>query len=116
MAQGSRCGVGSVKRHSGSASVDPKGTGAKSAFDAELAKLCEQLHELHANAESLGFFANDRELVSCPTCGLQEDVTIEGFLITHDIKSLVVQDSGLRFNELKNGQLACPRCGAHVVE
>lgn len=116
MAQGSRCGVGSVKRHSGSASVDSKGTGAKSAFDEELATLCEQLHELRANAESLGLFANEREVVSGPTCGLQEDVSIEGFLITHDIRSLDVQDSGLRFNELKNGQLACPRCGAHVVE
>lgn len=104
-----------MKRHSVARSVDVKSMGADGALSADLAQLCEGLSELHAHAASLGLFTNDRELLACPGCGLQEDVTIEGMLITHDIESVDVSDSGLRFTERQDGHFSCPRCGASVV-
>lgn len=104
-----------MKRHSVAPSADVKSMGADGALSADLAQLCEGLSELHARAASLGLFTNDRELLACPGCGLQEDVTIEGMLITHDIESVDVSDSGLRFTERQDGQFSCPRCGASVV-
>lgn len=38
-----------------------------------IAAIQEQMH-------ALGMFANDRELLDCPHCGLWEDVTISGQL------------------------------------
>ena len=104
-----------MKRHSGDPSADVMSVGADGALRADLAQLCERLNELHTHATSLGLFTNGLELLACPSCGLQEDVTIEGMLITHDFESLDVSDSGLRFTERQNGHFSCPRCGADVV-
>lgn len=104
-----------MKRHSDAPSADVMSVGANGALRADLAQLCERLNELHTHAASLGLFTNGRELLACPSCGLQEDVTIEGVLITHDFESLDVSDSGLRFTERQDGHFSCPRCGADVV-
>lgn len=104
-----------MTRHSGEPSADVKSVGADGALDADLAQMCEKLNELQTHAASLGLFANDRELLVCPSCGLQEDVTIEGMLITHDFDSLDVSDSGLRFTERQDGHFSCPRCSVDIV-
>ncbi len=33
--------------------------------------LCKELHRIKQHAEALGIFTNDRELLTCPKCGLQ---------------------------------------------
>ncbi len=104
-----------MTRHRDGTPADVEGSAAESALGSELAKVCEKLRELRAHAASLGLFTNDRELLTCPSCGLQEDVTIEGQLITHDSESRDVGDSGLRFSESQGGHFVCPRCDAHVV-
>jgi hypothetical protein len=50
-------------------------------------------------------FANDRELLACAKCGLQEDVAFRGQLITSHPDS-VGEDTGLRFVELADGAAA----------
>ena len=77
--------------------------------------LAQQLTELRIHARELGLFTDDRELLTCTSCGLMEDVTSEGFLITCDVESLDINDSGLRFTEQQEGKFSCPRCGANIV-
>ena len=115
MAPDSGRGTGSVTRHWGCVPANSKGSDAEGAIEADLAQVCAKLHELRAHASSLGLFTDDRQLLVCPSCGLQEDVTIEGVLITHDFESLDVSDSGLRFTERQDWHFSCPRCGADVV-
>lgn len=115
MAQNSGRGVGPVTRQSGIGPANSNGSEAEGALDADLAEVCANLHELRAHATTLGLFTDDRELLVCLSCGLQEDVTIEGALITHDFESLDVSDSGLRFTKRQDGHFSCPRCGADVV-
>ncbi|HUH86878.1 MAG TPA: hypothetical protein VL003_02355 [Pusillimonas sp.] len=104
-----------MTHHSGRTPAAVKSVGADGDHDADFAQASEKLRELHAHATSLGLFTCDRELLACPSCGMQEDVTIEGMLITHDFKSLDVSDSGLRFTERQNGHFSCPRCCADIV-
>ena len=118
MAPNSRGGVGLVKRDLGS---DPKAyedaansENKADKISANLVPLCEKLQELQSYAASLGIFTNDRELLTCPACGLQEDVTIEGMLITHNCKCPDAGDSGLRFTELSAALFACPNCGTKI--
>lgn len=103
-----------MTRQSGEPSADVKNVGADGALDTDLAQMYEKLNELQTHAASLGLFANDRELLVCPSCGLQEDVTIEGMLITHDFESPDASDSGLRFTERQDGHFSCPRCSAKI--
>ena len=77
--------------------------------------LAGQLVALQAEARALGLFANDRELLACPCCGLVEDVTCTGLLITYRPPALG-EDTGLRFEEIKTGKFRCPQCGGIVVE
>ncbi len=104
-----------MKRHLAGVPTSSEGSQAQGALDADLAQLCAKLHQLRAHTASLWLFTNDRELLVCTSCGLQEDVTIEGMLITHDCESLDVSDSGLRFIELQDGHFSCPRCDANIV-
>lgn len=80
----------------------------------ELLAVAQQLSELHERARELGIFIDDRELLNCVSCGLQEDITIEGRLITHDSEFVDLSNSGLRFQQLDDGRFCCPRCGAHL--
>ena len=79
-----------------------------------LIDLCKELHRIKQHAEALGIFTNDRELLTCPKCGLQEDVQADGRLTTFDKDSEDFTDSGLRFVETGNGQFSCPRCQALI--
>ena len=62
----------------------------------------------------LGIFTDDRELLECPSCGLLEDVTAEGVLVTYPNTSEEVNDSGLRFIPADESSFACPSCGTKV--
>lgn len=78
----------------------------------ELAALARGIQLLREEARVLGLFAEDRGLLRCPACGLLEDVTIEGRLITCDGNVAAGDDLGLRFVESPVGTFVCPRCGS----
>ena len=74
----------------------------------------EQIERIRQRAASLGMFTNDRELLACPECGLIEDVTYEGLLITYNRRNNNITDSGLRFKEIGEGIFCCPVCGTKL--
>lgn len=80
--------------------------------EGDLIELCGQLRHLKQQARSLGLFADERELLACPECGLQEDVLADGRLITYREGHINPQDSGLRFTETDEGGfcLSAMRC------
>ena len=80
-----------------------------------LRSLAGQIAVLQAEARTLGMFAGDRELVACSRCGLREDVSITGLLITCRPPALGA-DTGLRFEEITAGKFRCPTCGGIVTE
>ena len=77
-------------------------------------RLAVQLVQIKKRASQLGMFTNDRELLECTKCGLAEDVTSDGFLITYRGHSLRPRDSGLRFDELSGQRFRCPSCGVLI--
>ncbi|MDA1274472.1 MAG: hypothetical protein O2960_10545 [Verrucomicrobia bacterium] len=80
---------------------------------AVIAPLAKQIAVIRQQMHALGMFANDRELLDCPHCGLREDVLISGQLITYREPDFH-QDTGLRFEELTPGTFRCPSC-CHTV-
>ena len=78
----------------------------------EIKPVAEQLQTLQEQAERLGVFTGDRELLECAECGLIEDVTADGFLIVCRKPSLGT-DTGLRFTkDVENkAKYLCPVCG-----
>ena len=80
-----------------------------------LRTLAAEVVALQAKARALGLFANDRELLECPKCGLQEDVAFSGLLSTSYADS-IGEDTGLRFEDLARDRFRCPACGAIVRE
>ena len=56
--------------------------GKKNEMD-DLIALARQLEQVKHQARALGIFTNDRELLECSSCGLLEDVTSEGQLVTY---------------------------------
>jgi hypothetical protein len=85
------------------------------AHDAALHALCEQLREIHQQAEIAGLFIGDRELLDCTHCGMQEDVLIDSRLVTYQADAADAADSGLRFAAADEGNFACPQCGAVIA-
>ena len=81
--------------------------------DAKLHALARELADLQKRAKALGLFANDRELLACPRCGLLEDVTSAGLLITCRAYRLG-EDTGLRFVQLADQVFCCPSCAKRV--
>jgi hypothetical protein len=81
--------------------------------DAKLHELASQLAGLQKRAKALGVFTNDRELLECPRCGLLEDVTSTGLLITCRADALG-EDTGLRFVPLADNIFRCPSCAQRV--
>lgn len=77
--------------------------------------LVRRITALHDEAAKLGMFIGDRELISCPWCGLMEDVDVNGILLTCRPGSLGV-DTGLSFEEIDSGEsrFRCPSCGKEV--
>ena len=58
--------------------------------------LLRQIGHVQRLARENGLFLNDRELLSCDSCGLLEDVDITGRLITYKSGEAIF-DSGMRF-------------------
>ena len=83
--------------------------------DVALHVLCEQLQKIRQQAEIVGLFIDNRELLDCTHCGLQEDVLIDGRLVTHQANAADATDSGLRFSAADDGNFVCPQCGAIVA-
>jgi hypothetical protein len=81
---------------------------------APLVGLFRQLQQLQAQAKALGIFTDERNLLTCPNCGLFEDVTSEGFLITSRTLSKEPLDTGLRFREIATDTYCCPSCQSEV--
>ena len=81
--------------------------------DAKLREPARHLAGLQKRAKALGVFANDRELLECPRCGLLEDVTCAGLLITCRGDALG-EDTGLRFVQLADNIFRCPSCAQRV--
>ena len=88
--------------------------GKKDGMD-DLIALARQLEQVKQQARALGVFTNDRELLECPSCGLLEDVTIEGLLVTYPRSSRDMKDGGLRFSQVDDTSFRCPSCGANVT-
>lgn len=82
---------------------------------AVIAPLAKQIAAIQQQMHALGMFANDRELLDCPHCGLREDVLISGQLITYREPDFQ-QDTGLRFEELAADTFRCPSFGQTVRE
>lgn len=82
---------------------------------ATICPLARRLAALQQQMKAAGLFANDRELLDCPHCGLREDVLISGQLITYREPDFH-QDTGLRFEELTTGTFRCASCGQTVRE
>ena len=81
----------------------------------KLQPLVARVTALQAQARTLGLFANDRELLECPGCGLTEDVACDGRLITYRGTEFG-EDLGLRFEELPDNGFRCPTCRQIVHE
>jgi predicted RNA-binding Zn-ribbon protein involved in translation (DUF1610 family) len=80
----------------------------------ELVELSRKLAKVKAQARALGIFTDDRELLECPNCGLLEDVTTKGLLVTYPKDSVDLKDCGLRFRPVDKTRFACPKCGTSV--
>lgn len=72
----------------------------------QIRPLAQQIVVLQEQMKALGMFAHDRELLQCPRCGLMEDVTHEGFLITCREPDLGT-DTGLRFEPFTEESYRC---------
>ena len=79
-----------------------------------LTALVRQLEQVQRQARALGMFTDDRELLECPSCGLLEDVTADGLLVTYSGRSRSRKDCRLRFSQANDTSFQCPSCGAKV--
>jgi hypothetical protein len=88
----------------------------KSDWVDEIFRLARQIKKLQEQAKNLGMFVEDRDLLSCPQCGLEEDVTHHGLLIVSKASRPGV-DTGLRFSEVDSvkHRFRCPACGVNFV-
>ncbi len=50
--------------------------------------LASVIMELRAKMKAADLFPNDRELLDCPKCKLEQDVTIEGVIITYRLTTV----------------------------
>ena len=79
-----------------------------------LIAVVRQLEQVKQRARALGIFTDDRELLECPKCGLLEDVTSVGLLVTYPKDSADLKDCGLRFKQVGETRFACPTCGSRI--
>ena len=73
-----------------------------------------ELERVKRQARAIGIFTGDRELLECPSCGLLEDVTADGLLVTYSGRSQCRKDCGLRFSQVDDTSFQCPSCGVNV--
>ena len=76
-----------------------------------LIALVRRLKKIQAAARKLGLFVEDRELLTCPRCGLQEDIAIDGRLLV-TVSADRHCDTGLRFTRVmrRGDWWRCPNC------
>jgi hypothetical protein len=77
-------------------------------------KAVKELDKLKRQAMALGLFVDDRDLLECSSCGLQEDITFEGTLMVYQKDDQSFEDCGLRFREVDEGHFECPKCKAII--
>ena len=82
-------------------------------MQSDVRKLAKQIVTLRKRAAALGVFTDDRDLLLCPNCGLQEDVDCSGRLMTYD-KGRKPKDTGLRFRRLNQYAWLCPKCRGKI--
>ena len=76
----------------------------------DILPLVRELTRVKKQAEALGVFTNDRELLECSGCDLAEDVAFDGRLMTYHQKGGDNSDCGLRFERLNDTTFRCPVC------
>jgi hypothetical protein len=81
----------------------------KTQIPAGIHALAGQIQKIKDQQKRLGLFCEDRELLSCPRCDIEE-VTFEGFLIVVK-RSKPGRDIGSRFAivDEEKGLYQCPR-------
>ena len=84
----------------------------RSPSDEKLDALAAQLVGLRKRTKALGVFANDRELMRCPRCGLLEDVTSTGLLIT--CRAAALGEAGVCVVPLADDVFRCRSCAQRV--
>ena len=89
-------------------------TNNKAGWTASILPLAKELSRIYKQAESLGLFINDRELLECPKCDLIEDVAYSGCLTTYHRNSDNWNDCGLRFEQINEKIFRCPACGTEI--
>lgn len=79
----------------------------------KLKPVIEHFQSLRQECIKAGLFMADRQLHTCPSCGLVEDTLVNGVLVTYwPVQDFAPQpDTGLRFVEVGALDLACPACG-----
>ena len=91
-----------------------RSTSKPGAIPKDLWKLAEEIVAVKTQMREAGLFAEDRELLECPACGLQEDVLFNGKLVT--CREIGGADTGLRFTARGEGEFRCPACHEAVKE
>ena len=81
-----------------------------SPLKSKILPLARELVRIKKQAEAIGLFTHDRELLECSGCDLAEDVTFDGRLITYHREGEDCSDSGLRFEILDDTTFRCPIC------
>ena len=81
-----------------------------SPLESKILPLARELVRIKKQAETMGLFTHDRELLECCGCDLAEDVAFDGRLMTYHRKSEDYSDSGLRFERLNDTTFRCPIC------
>ena len=78
--------------------------------------LAAEIVKLQAQMKAAGLFAEDRDLLECPKCGLQENVTADSLLITC-LREFPGEDTGGRFVPLdgRESWWRCPKCGTEFT-
>lgn len=83
----------------------------------ELLELVRKIKKFQDIARKLGLFIEDRELLTCPRCGLQEDIAIDGRLLVAAPGNRGC-DTGLRFAQVRTrgSWWRCPNCKTVLKE
>lgn len=76
--------------------------------------IAEQIEALKKQAEKLGMFPHDRDVLSCKRCRLYEDVEASGLLVV--TRGRGKKDTGLRFRPVgrSGSYFRCPSCGTKI--
>lgn len=84
--------------------------GKHSKFASDILPHARELARIKRQAETLGMFTNDRELLKCTGCDLAENVSFDGFLMAYQRDCDSLKDCGLRFEALSDNTYRCPVC------